>query len=223
MLKRLETDLHVGVSRDPMPTVEVDMDSIPAEHDGYANLVTEALAAFAAKSPSVRATIYVYQGPSANFHENTWSAFFGVSGNMKLLKVLLSAFKAAKISNVRFSDYIDPSTATKDFHVEDGFVWRPWEPGTWFSESHRDDSETLEEDPGDDPGEWLDPVSEFRPSSASNPTRFRVARADASVETIRKKIETVFGLPEGSVALRGPDKKALRGDATIATLRKRWE
>ena len=37
MLKRLETDLHVGVSRDPMPTVEVDIDSIPAEHDGYAS------------------------------------------------------------------------------------------------------------------------------------------------------------------------------------------
>jgi hypothetical protein len=53
--------------------------------------------------------------------------------------------------------------------------------------------------------------------------RLRAARADAHVGSIRRRIERVFGLPEGSVALCGPDGKVLRADAKIATLRRRWE
>jgi hypothetical protein len=55
------------------------------------------------------------------------------------------------------------------------------------------------------------------------PGRYRAARADASVGSIRRQIERVFGLPEGSVSLRGPDGKALRSDARIAILRRRWD
>jgi hypothetical protein len=55
------------------------------------------------------------------------------------------------------------------------------------------------------------------------PLRFRAARSDASVGTIARSIEAVYGLPEGSVALRGPGRKVLRSDATIRTLRRRWE
>ena len=53
--------------------------------------------------------------------------------------------------------------------------------------------------------------------------RYRAARSDAKVSSIRAAIEEVFGLPAGSVALCGPDRRALRGDARIRTLRKRWE
>lgn len=53
--------------------------------------------------------------------------------------------------------------------------------------------------------------------------RIRKARSDASLGAIIHTIEAVFGLPEGSVALRGPDRKILRRDATVGTLRKRWE
>ncbi|UXI03025.1 hypothetical protein [Photobacterium sp. TY1-4] len=53
--------------------------------------------------------------------------------------------------------------------------------------------------------------------------RYRAARSDARVGSIRRTIEEVFGLPEGSVALCGPDKRSLRADARIGTLRKRWE
>lgn len=53
--------------------------------------------------------------------------------------------------------------------------------------------------------------------------RLNRARADASLGTITDTIEALFGLPEGSVALRGPDRKVLRRDATVGTLRKRWE
>jgi hypothetical protein len=76
--------------------------------------------------------------------------------------------------------------------------------------------ETEEELPGDDE---LD-LKGFRIES---PARYRAARADASIASIKRQIESVFGLPEGSVALCGPDGRPLRSDARIATLRRRWE
>ncbi|SAL79940.1 hypothetical protein [Caballeronia telluris] len=67
--------------------------------------------------------------------------------------------------------------------------------------------------------------SEPRPRRvrAQVPGRFRAARADARVGTIKRRIERVFGLPEGSVVLLGPNGNALRADAKIGTLRRRWE
>jgi Zn finger protein HypA/HybF involved in hydrogenase expression len=53
--------------------------------------------------------------------------------------------------------------------------------------------------------------------------RYRGARDDARIRAIRRKIEAGFRLPEGSVALCGPDGKKLYGHAKIATLRKRWK
>lgn len=41
------------------------------------------------------------------------------------------------------------------------------------------------------------------------------------VGSIRHGIGAVFGLPQESVALRGPAKKVLRTDASIRALRKR--
>lgn len=55
-----------------------------------------------------------------------------------------------------------------------------------------------------------------------DPTRFRIARSDASVESITAKIEEVFGLPEGSVVLEKPDGRKERSDATIQSLREEW-
>ncbi len=55
------------------------------------------------------------------------------------------------------------------------------------------------------------------------PARHRAARADASVGTIKRKIEKTFGLPRGSISLLGPDGRSLRANALIATLRRRWK
>jgi hypothetical protein len=173
----------------------------------------------------MKATIYVYQGPSINFHQQTWSAFFGVAGDEKLLDVLLNAFRGAKVANARFSDFIDPSTATREFHIQDGHVWRPFESGTWYAELQDVEKGNLIADvvAETDDLENAAPEAEVVTARLSNPSRFRVARADATIGAIRGKIEEVFGLPEGSVALCGTDGRALRKDATIATLRKRWE
>lgn len=56
----------------------------------------------------------------------------------------------------------------------------------------------------------------------SHARRFRSARSDATIGSIRSTIEKLFGLPEGSVQLCGPDKAPLRSDARIRTLRRRW-
>lgn len=225
MLKRAESELQILVPRDSLPTVEVDVTSIPEGLNGYSDLVTKALASVAEKSIKLRATVYVYQGISCNFNQQSMSmsAFFGVAGNKKILDVLLNAFQEAGVVNVRFSDYIDPSTAVREFHVQDGYVWRPLEEGTWFSKSEDStDFEGIVDIDIDIETEEFD--NELKNiTRTATPTRFRAARADTTVGTIRQKIEDVFGLPAGSIAICGPDKRALRGDATIATVRKRWE
>lgn len=223
MLKRPESELQMVMPRDPLPTVEIDIDSIPKGLHGYSDLVTRALSSVAEKSIKLRATIYVYQGMSINFNQQTWSAFFGVADDKKLLDVLLNAFQSEKVGNVRLSDYIDPSSAIKEFHVQDGHVWRPLEEGTWYAESH--DEKNLEENPVSQTEDLeLDTeVTNEECCRISSPTRFRVARADASVGSICNKIEEVFGVPEGSVKLCAPDGRPLRRDAKISTLRRRWE
>jgi hypothetical protein len=191
---------------------------------GYGELVTKAMSAIAAKVSKDEGYDLCLSRPKHQFPSANVVRFLSVSlATRKVLDVLLNAFQGAKVANVRFSDYIDPSTATKNFHVQEGYVWQPFESGTWYADSQ--DKEDLAEDSvvETDDLEVAAEVADGRDSRVSSPTRFRVARADASIGTIRKKIEEVFGLPEGSVALCGPDKKGLRGDATIATLRKRWE
>lgn len=223
MLERADSEIKIVTSRNPLPTVEIDVDSIPEGLFGYGDLVAEALSSVAQESIDLRATIYVYQGMSVNFHQQTWSAFFGVSGDKSLLNVLLQAFKSAGVGNVRFSDYIDPSMATSDFHIQDGYVWRPLEPDVWYAKPQgREDSGEDSASEADDLGDEAEPpIGEG--GRISSPTRYRVARADASVGAICKKIEEVFGVPEGAVKLCGPDGRPLRIDAKIATLRKRWE
>jgi hypothetical protein len=56
----------------------------------------------------------------------------------------------------------------------------------------------------------------------SVPVRFNAARSDASVASIRKSIEEIFDLPEGSVQLVRPDGSKKRSDASIASLREEW-
>ena len=58
--------------------------------------------------------------------------------------------------------------------------------------------------------------------ASEKPKRYRVARSDASIDTILKKIERDYGLPAGSVKLIYPNGRKARSDATVGTLLKRW-
>lgn len=231
MLKRPENELKFVISRDLLPTVEVDVNDIPDEFHGYGDLVANSIKLFAAENPNKTATFYVYQGHSVNFLQQTWSAFIGVAGDEDLLDLVLDDLKAVGITNARFSDYIDLRSASRDFHIQDGYVWRPLEDGIWYCDDQEEENIIEEDEYSTNQGDY-DGTAHFeaeldetdgKNSRTSSPTRYRAARADAKVGTIRRTIEEIFGLPEGSVALCGPNKQALRADATIATLRKRWE
>ena len=233
MLEKPVSELTFVHSKEPLPTVEVDIDSIPGSYYGYDDIVAEALGPFATSNPTVRATIYTYQGPSTSFREQTFSAFFGVAGSKTILPVLLAAFRNVTGVRARNSDYIAASSGIQEFHIEDGIVWRPsdalsWytkEPGQAAPESENSDWEDAPLTDELNAGEPEAISSETEPTSskAAMGSRYRQARSDASVASIKRTIEKVFGLPEGSVALCGPDYKPLRANAKISTLRKRWE
>ncbi|WP_156513243.1 hypothetical protein [Bordetella ansorpii] len=54
-------------------------------------------------------------------------------------------------------------------------------------------------------------------------TRFRVARADASIKTIQGEIEKIFGLPRGCVCLITPEDKKAKPSSLIKSLRNKWK
>jgi len=126
-------DIKFCKSRNPIPTVELDLDSLPEGIYGYGDILFNALSKLAKKDETIKATVYVYQGNSVNFHKLTFSAFFGVCGNKKKVLDAISATLSA-LSGVRcrFSDYIQASHDLLQFHVEDGTAWRPLDAVTWF-------------------------------------------------------------------------------------------
>lgn len=56
-----------------------------------------------------------------------------------------------------------------------------------------------------------------------NPTRFRQARSDATVQSMQDWIENRLGLPAGSVRIVTPTGRKARSDASIGRLRDRWK
>ena len=251
MIRKPVNELHFVRSREPMSTVEIDLDTLPEGSFGYAQLVESALAPLAAADSRLSATVYVYQGPSVNFGNYGYSAFFAVAGDRRVLGALYASFSGTRGLKTRHSDQIQQSQALCQYHIEEGLLWRPDEGHVWYASTDDEpdegegEGEGVEEDEDGvnvDDEDWEEDEAELEadgalegigsgqdapvaapPGRTELPARFRAARSDASVGSICRSIEAVFGLPEGSVALRGPEKKALRSDASIRTLRKRWE
>lgn len=197
------------------------------------------LTRLAEQDASLRATLYLYVSTSINFHEPGFSEFLLVAGPKKVLLALGAGFERLPAVKSRFSDYVSTASALRAFHVEGGLVWEQEDANTWYSsgQSLIDPTEALEETENDlQPIEEDEEVDESEAEDGGEDdtdlsvvaaerkaARYRAARSDARVSSIRAAIEEVFGLPVGSVALCGPDRRALRGDARIRTLRKRWE
>lgn len=116
-----------------MATVEIDVDSIPSHCLGYDHLVEQAMAELGRRSPALRATVYVYEGPSTNFGVNSHSAFFGVAGDKRVLERLHAVFSVIRGVKLRYSDSIQASEAICSYHLEDARLWRPLEEGVWFA------------------------------------------------------------------------------------------
>ena len=217
-------------SQDAIPTVEVDIDSIPSS-EYFDDLLFVALKQYAASNPKTTATLYVYESQSTNFHEPTYSAFVGIAGTDKLLPVALNAFRKIEGVRARYSDYIGISQGQPKFQIQEGDVWQPSDALTWYSGASNNTGDDPEESWGDSveertsvlDGEGAPEQDSVVVTKQEQGLRFRQARSDASVGSIRSTIEQVFGLPEGSVQLVGPLGKVLRADAKISTLRKRWQ
>lgn len=244
MIQRSMSTLNLVTSRDPMPTVEIQTESLEDQGLVFNKIISSALMRYAVNNPTSKATVYMYGTMSVNFHTAGWSEFLIVAGDQKVLKVLSDTFSRFPQVQSRFSDYIAPNQGIQAFHVEDGLLWRPEDAITWYADSPED--EEKEQSPAETPldaddigkgdaNDWGDRIVEAEPEddegenvlptgrTPEQPTRYRTARSDARVASIRQTVEQVFGLPEGSVALCGPDGRALRGDAFIKTLRRKWD
>lgn len=237
MIKKSVSELSFVNKGSPLPTVEVDSHSV--ENAGFSiyRTVMQVLTQLAEQDASLRATLYMYASASVNFREQSWSEFLLVAGPNKVLLALGAGFERLPAVKSRFSDYVSSSIALRTFHVEDGLVWEQEDACTWYSngqsladltaeaEEADDDPELIERDEEDEDWDVEDEqgADQAVATAERRAARYRAARSDAKVSSIRAAIEEVFGLPEGSVALCGPDRRALRGDARIRTLRKRWE
>ncbi|EPA98764.1 hypothetical protein PG5_08540 [Pseudomonas sp. G5(2012)] len=235
MIKKSVTDLAFVNSKTPLPTVEVDSESVEAAGYSIYRTVMEVLSKLAADDSTLRATLYLYGTVSVNFREPCWSEFLLVAGPQKVLMALGAGFERLPGVKSRYSDYVPSSEAVRTFHVEDGLVWEKEDGSTWYSHGGEEEKvasevvgtdnewEELEED-DDWEAENQEEQDEDQVVTVSRKAaRYRAARSDAKVSSIRLRIEEVFGLPTGSVALCGPDGRPLRGNALIRTLRKRWE
>ena len=231
MIQRSMSTLNLVTSRDPMPTVEIQVESLEDQGLVLNEIISSALTRYAANNPTSKATVYMYGTMSVNFHATGWSEFLIVAGDQKVLKVLGDTFFRLPQVQSRFGDHIAPSRGLQAFHVEDGMLWKPEDAVTWYTDSTADleKNQDSADEPAkayeiveDDADDWGDVIAETEaevdgadttPSGRTpeQPSRYRVARSDAKVARIRQTIEEIFGLPEESVALCGPDGRALRG------------
>lgn len=207
--------LKIVETNSPMPTIEIDIDS--ATDDNHREIIEDSLCSYAEKNPEVTASIYDYISQSVTFGRHTNSIFFVVAQSQALLKYIHSKLEDEHSINIRYGDYMPPSKARLAYHIENGQAWR------------RDDEVTFTLLGAPEEEEWVDEIFEdgqvpdtSTQSNKRQAARTYRARSDASVGSIKSAIETAFGLPEGSVALCGPDGKNLRADAKIRTLRNRW-
>jgi hypothetical protein len=231
MTTKPANELGFRKSSEPIATIEIDTDSIP-DADRL-QTVMKTLLSLASADLGLRATLYVLATVSCNFHEMTNSDFIGVVGPLSVLQALESNLSRISGSRVRFSDYISTRESVMAYHIEGGVLWCPEDALTWHAyasgpesaqSTNADAADFAAGFPDEDSADGSDEDDvELKGFRLESPARYRVARADASVGRIKQKIETVFGLPEGAVALCGPDGKPLRSDARMATLRRRWE
>ncbi|MDY1037169.1 hypothetical protein GJV04_11080 [Enterobacteriaceae bacterium RIT714] len=214
------TPFKLQVSKGALPTVEIDMDMLDKAGLTLDDFVGPVLSALARCSPHPSCTIYLYMTNSVNFMRHCWSAFLIIDGKEEVLNAFGDAIRYKKESESRFSDEIPASQGTPLYHLQDGTAW-VMEDGEW--KPIESDEQLIEYDYEEEEEESEEETDAAPATRTNSKSRQRAARNDARVGGIKKTIETLFGLPEGSVALIGPDGRALRADAFIRTLRARWD
>lgn len=220
-----------------MPSIEVDLASFPDGLKGVKSALKHVLPSFIANKKSSRATLYYYRTNSVNFHRHTDSLFIGVAGDKKLLDFVYLALKKSGEENARESDYITPSQSKRFMHIQEGDLWVPCGDGRWSTVKKIKPIQP-ELEPATqlaDSTERQDASVKTKDSAATEnkkpsklktlrfPDRDYLAADEDTIKATRTKIASMLGLPESSILLCGPDLEPLRGNVTIATLKKRWQ
>ncbi|WP_090140678.1 hypothetical protein [Limnohabitans sp. DM1] len=230
---KMENELSFVQGNGMFPTVEVNLDSLEkAGKNFYLDEICEALKF--KRTTKKQITVYLRESVSINFGDCCNSLFIGVAGPINALDVLFAHFRKIQDVQVRLGEFIPASHSKKMIHLEQDDIWKYEGDGVWMaineleslgSAENNQEVETADDLQADDEyhADLEDEGDIAEIQKVTRPLRMRAARKTASVGTIRQTIETIFGLPEGSVQLCGPDKQPLRSDARIGTLRKRWE
>ena len=129
-------DMDLCTTPKTFPTVELDFNSLP-KNSLYGDISFIASSELAKKNKNIKATIYSHECPSVNFHEQTWSVFFGVCGDnqKKILEMINVAFRYLPGVRCKFSDYGELSDEWRShIHIEGGIAWREIDAATWVDE-----------------------------------------------------------------------------------------
>lgn len=147
-----EAVVHLQRANIRVEAIELDLDSLwDAGFPSFSFLIY-ALARFAAEYPTNVSTIYTYETPSTNRNYFHNAVFFCVVGSRSqdLLATIMSALRhqtgvpedaipeavresTSTVSAWDSPDFIDISDCVPVFHIEDGFAWRLYDAGTWFT------------------------------------------------------------------------------------------
>ncbi len=90
------SELAIKTPLQSIPTIEVDIDSIPKRFHGYDKIVSELLQSFHLGKINLSSTIFIYECYSINFdNRQTYSVFIGVSSidDEDLIILLHNSFK----------------------------------------------------------------------------------------------------------------------------------
>ena len=132
-MEKAAHELNYVGSLEPLPTIEVDLDSLDPDGPTVADIVREALAKRAAAHPALRATAYMYFTKSVNFGEMTSSEFVIVAGPRAVFDAVLASFRSMRSVRCRPSDMIKPELHMAIAHAEEGSLWVPLDAITWGS------------------------------------------------------------------------------------------
>ena len=161
---RMESELSFRRSKSPIRTIELDEDSYFAAYHEWNTPVEFALGRYAREHSDVIATVYTYStgaAPSVNrshgasHQRNGWhnACFLGVVGKSEVLDVVRDALahqRGVPESEVEANlkdqtqrgqvycdhspDYIQFKPGQRYRHIEDGRVWAPYEPFSWYTD-----------------------------------------------------------------------------------------
>lgn len=172
-------------------------------------------------------------GPSVEFGHHGYSVWIACVGSPPMVKACRDLIE----------EIIPPHSLRKErvarsqhwverIRLADGRVWVPDDAATWRSVDVGPQSiEDLEEEPEPlSPGRNSDfdqdeETASIVPSTSKSgrTRRTHAAHSDVKVSYYQKKIEKMFGLPEGSVKFVNPDGSVSKANQLVGNLRARWE